>query len=335
MLDERKTAILKAVVREYIETAQPVGSGHVARAQDVRVSPATIRNEMAVLEQEGYLVQPHTSAGRIPTDKGYRYFVDHLTTPGHLDEVRREEVREFFTSTHRAVEQMLADSSRLLSRLTDYAAVVVGPTAEAAHVRSVQLVGLSAKVATVVVVLSNGTVVNETLDLPDDCSDAKLAAATAHLSHHLANAVLAAAGAPSPSGDAVVDQLCQLALDSLDPRSKPEETPVYVGGVARMASAFDAVEIVRNVLSTLEQQYVVVSLLRDVIGRGLSVAIGAEHGVEPLAACSVVVAPYLVDGEPVGTVGVLGPTRMNYPHALAAVEVVSEQLGARITEVEG
>ncbi len=335
MLDERKTAILKAVVREYIETAQPVGSGHVARAQDVRVSPATIRNEMAVLEQEGYLIQPHTSAGRIPTDKGYRYFVDHLTTPGHLDAARAEEVREFFTTTHRAVEQMLADSSRLLSRLTDYAAVVVGPATEAAHVRSVQLVGLSTRVATVVLVLSNGTVVNETLELPEDTTEVGLAAATAHLTKHLVNQVLAGVATPPAAGDVTVDLLCQRAIEALSPRITPEETPIYVGGAARMAAAFDAVDIVRNVLATLEQQYVVVTLLRDVIGRGLSVAIGAEHGVEPLAACSVVVAPYLVDGEPVGTVGVLGPTRMNYPHALAAVEIVSQQLGARITEVEG
>lgn len=335
MLDERKTAILRAVVKEYIETAQPVGSSHVARSPEVRVSSATIRNEMAVLEQEGFLTQPHTSAGRIPTDKGYRYFVDHLTQPGHLDAVRSQQVHEFFTSTHRAVEQMLAESSRLLSRLTDYAAVVVGPNTETTTVRSVQLVGLSSRMATAVVVLSNGSVVNETFELPDDTSDARIAAASAHLNGHFHNRSLGGTGGPTPSGDAAVDELCTRAVAALAGRAAEGEAPLYVGGAARMAQAFDAVEVVRNVLATLEQQYVVVSLLKDVMNRGLTVAIGAEHGVEPLAACSVVVAPYIVDGEPVGTVGVLGPTRMNYPHALAAVEVVSEQLGARLAEVEG
>ena len=335
MLDERKTAILRAVVKEYIETAQPVGSGHIARSPEVRVSSATIRNEMAVLEQEGYLTQPHTSAGRVPTDKGYRYFVDHLSAPGRLDAVRTEQVREFFTTTHRAVEQMLSDSSRLLSRLTDYAAIVVGPGAEAATVRNVQLVGLSSRLATAVVVLSNGSVVNESFDLPDDTSDARLAAATAHLGAHLHNHPLRGTVPATPTGDGMVDELCRLALDAVGERTNADETPLYVGGAARMASAFDAVEVVRSVLATLEQQYVVVSLLRDVLDRGLSVAIGAEHGVEPLAACSVVVATYLVDGEPAGTVGVLGPTRMNYPQALAAVEVVSEQLGARLGGVAG
>ena len=113
---------------------------------------------------------------------------------------------------------------------------------------------------------------------------------------------------------------------------RDDEDDVFVGGASRMATAFDAVDIVRQVLSTLEQQYVVVSLLRDVLDRGLTVAIGAEHGVLPLVACSVVVAPYSVEGEPVGTIGVLGPTRMNYPQALAAVEVVSERLGDRLSD---
>ncbi len=334
MLDERKTAILRAVVKEYIETAQPVGSSHVARSPEVRVSSATIRNEMAVLEQEGFLTQPHTSAGRIPTDKGYRYFVDHLTSRGHLDAARSQEVHEFFTSTHRAVEQMLSESSRLLLRLTDYAAIVVGPNAETTTVRSVQLVGLSSRMATIVMVLSNGSVVNETFDLPEDSSDARLAGATSHLNVHFHNRSLASAPPPGPSGDVTVDDLCTRAMSAMAERTGEGEAPLYVGGAARMAQAFDAVEVVRNVLATLEQQYVVVSLLKDVLGRGLTVAIGAEHGVEPLAACSVVVAPYIVDGETVGTVGVLGPTRMNYPHALAAVEMVSEQLGARLAEVE-
>ena len=110
MLDERKIAILRAVVQEYIETAQPVGSSHVAHARGVNVSPATVRNEMAVLEQEGYLVQPHTSAGRIPTDKGYRSFVDNLSEPGRLDAARKQQIREFFASAHGAIEQMLPGS---------------------------------------------------------------------------------------------------------------------------------------------------------------------------------------------------------------------------------
>jgi heat-inducible transcriptional repressor len=110
------------------------------------------------------------------------------------------------------------------------------------------------------------------------------------------------------------------------------DQPVFVGGASSLANAFDAVDVVRDVLSTIEQQFVVVTLLQDLLDRGLSVAIGAEHGVEPLSACSVVVSPVMADGEIVGSVGVLGPTRMNYPQALTTVEVVSEQLGRHIAE---
>src|SRR5579883_3446607 len=124
-MDERKAAILRAVVSSYIKTAQPVGSAHVTRAPGVEVSAATVRNEMAALEREGYLVQPHTSAGRVPTDKGYRFFVDSLSEPGELGPAQRQLVRDFFAHAHGELEQMLADTSKLLARLTDCAAVVV------------------------------------------------------------------------------------------------------------------------------------------------------------------------------------------------------------------
>lgn len=132
------------------------------------------------------------------------------------------------------------------------------------------------------------------------------------------------------SGDSSVDVICTKALSAL--RRVDADDPVYVGGAASMASAFEAVDVVRQVLQTLEQQYLVVTLVRDILDRGLSVSIGAEHGIEPLANCSVVVAPVVVDGERLGTVGVLGPTRMNYPQAMATVEVVSERLGRRLGE---
>ena len=141
---------------------------------------------------------------------------------------------------------------------------------------------------------------------------------------------LGAAPTPAPTGDSAVDRLCADALTALATLTTDDH--VYTGGAAEVANAFDAVEVVRTVLQTLEQQFVVVSLVSDIVNRGMSVAIGVEHGVEPLSACSVVVAPVVVDGEHLGSVGVLGPTRMNYPQALATVDVVSEQLGHRIEE---
>ncbi|TDT16851.1 heat-inducible transcription repressor HrcA [Ilumatobacter fluminis] len=328
MLDDRKAAILRAVVQEYIATAQPVGSTHVARAPGVGVSSATVRNEMAVLEQEGYLAQPHTSAGRVPTDQGYRFFVDHLGRPGQADALTTRQVGEFFEASHGRLEEMLHHTSDLLTQLTRNAAVVVGPKAAEVPIRSAQIVRLSATAATVVFVFANGSVDNEVIEIGEEVSDAALAAATVHLSTHLVDRVMGTGSVPD-TGDASTDELCRLALDAMSVHGSDDE-PAYVGGVSTMAEAFDAVEVVRQVLHTLEQQFVVVSLVRDIVDRGMSVAIGVEHGVEPLSACSVVVAPVVVDGEHVGSVGVLGPTRMNYPQALATVDIVSDQLGRRL-----
>jgi heat-inducible transcriptional repressor len=293
----------------------------------MNVSSATIRNEMAVLEQEGYLTQPHTSAGRIPTDKGYRFFVDQLTDQGVVDDAVSHRVGEFFDTAQGRLEELLQHTTTLLSQLTHHAAVVVGPRPETATVKSAHIVGLSSHHAMAVAVLSNGTVESQPIELPDDTSDVRLGAASAHLAATLVGAALDSASM-LPSDDAQVSDVCRRAIAAL--RLGSADDHVFVGGASSMAASFDAVETVRSVLRTLEQQYVVVSLVRDVLDRGQSVAIGAEHGVEPLAACSVVVAPIVVSGQQLGTVGVLGPTRMNYPQALATVDVVSDRLGRRL-----
>ena len=338
MLDDRKTAILRAVVEEYIATAQPVGSAHIANNRDLAVSSATVRNDMAALEREGYLMHPHTSAGRIPTDKGYRFFVDNLVPNGSLGSIEQAKVGSFFETAHFRLEETLQRTSMLLAQLTNYASVVIGPTAEVAVVRSVPLVRLSSHHMTVVVVLSNGAVENAQIEITSDVLDDEILQANAELQRLMITQPLSDVathreanrnGSKDQTRDAGVVALCEKVLSALD-RVRNDEN-FYVGGVAQMAEAFDAVEIVRNVLHTLEQQYVVVTLVRDMLNRGVSVAIGAEHGVEPLSACSVVLAPVRADGETVGTVGVLGPTRMNYPQALATVDLVSDRLGRRLT----
>jgi heat-inducible transcriptional repressor len=332
-LNARRAAILEAVVNQYIGTAEPVGSSHVAAAPGVQVSSATVRSEMVALEREGYLVQPHTSAGRIPTDKGYRFFVDHLTAPGVLGPIQRRQVSQFFDHVHGEIETVLERATGLLTELTSYAAVVVGPSHETATIRSVQLVGLSPVHALLVVVLSDGAVEKRTIELESEVSEETLAAAASLLASHLVGLTLSSPWSVPASGAKAVDRLvgaARTALDSME--GTMESDQVFVGGPARLAESFEAVETVRSVLGILEQQLVVVSLLRDVLSRGWSVAIGTEHGFEPLSSCAVVVAPVLVDGRDLGAVGLLGPTRMDYPRTLAAVHVVGERLGEHLAE---
>jgi len=333
-LDARKAAILNAVVTEYIGSAQPVGSQHVVDAPGVSVSSATVRSDMAALERDGYLAQPHTSAGRIPTDKGYRFFVDHLGRPGSLDPVGRQQVRQFFDHAHGEIESMLERTSGLLADLTDCTAMVVGPSHESAAIRSVQLVGLGQRLALLVVVLADGAVQKQSVELPDEVDEIRLADAASRLAAHSLGLPITQVGPlVVPTGDPKTDTVVAIAVGALRSLGSAEAVDqLFVGGSSRMAAAFDAVDTVRSVLGILEQQLVVVTLLRDILDTGLSVAIGTEHGVEPLASCAIVVMPVSVDGVEAGTIGLLGPTRMNYPLALAAARVVGDRLGQRLSE---
>ena len=333
-LDARKAAILNAVVTEYIASAQPVGSQHVVDAPGVSVSSATVRSDMASLEREGFLAQPHTSAGRIPTDKGYRFFVDHLAGPGSLDPTGRQQVRQFFDHAHGEIELMLEQTSGLLADLTDCTAMVVGPSHESAAVRSVQLVGLGPRLALLVVVLADGAVQKQSIEFDRDVDDVRLSDAAARLAALSLGLPLTQVGdAVGNTGDPVTDAVVTAGLSGLRALGQAEGAEqLFVGGSSRMAAAFDAVDTVRSVLTILEQQLVVVTLLRDILDTGLSVAIGTEHGMEPLASCAIVVMPVSVDGAEAGTIGLLGPTRMNYPLALAAARMVGDGLGRRLSE---
>lgn len=328
MLDDRKMAILRAVVETYIETAEPVGSTAVSAVTELEVSSATIRNELASLDQQGYLTQPHTSAGRVPTDKAYRAFVDGIDEP-NLDRSESQRVADFFDHAHGEIEEMLGHTSKLLSELTGVTSVVVAPDRAEATVKSVQLVQLAPSVVLAVMVLSDGTVEKCTIEATEEADEVSIAIANGHLSAAMVGRSIGNETSPQPSGNATADRLVESARAVLTAQETTGD--VYVGGRSSVPT-FAAAETMREVLSLLETQLVVVTLLRDVIGRGMSVAIGEETGVDPLADCSLVVAPYSAEGNQTGTIGLLGPTRMNYPHAMAAVAVVSKSLGKRLSE---
>lgn len=337
-LDDRKSAILRAVVQQYIETAQPVGSNTIARRDDVSVSSATVRNEMHDLENEGYLVQPHTSAGRIPTEKGYRFFVDAIggTEPPNPQDVAQ--VSDFFAAAHGELEQLLGKTSHLLSTITDSAAVVTGTEVEAATLRSVQLVDLNASVHMVVAVTSAGSVLKYTFEVPDRTTDSANpdTGGVEDSQDLLASAVLGRS--LSEIGSAVVptgvrgSELATLALAALVDGLQAERDLLYVDGTSRIANIFEARETVESVLTVLEKQFVVVSLLKEIVDSGMTVAIGSETGVAPLAECSVVVAPYRSDSGATGAIAVLGPTRMDYARTVSAVAAVSQRLSHLLTE---
>ncbi len=327
-LDARKATILEAVVTEHVDTAQPVGSSSVVTNSDLDVSAATVRSEMMALEREGYLAQPHTSAGRIPTEKGYRYFVDHLQR-GTLGPAQATQVRDFFAHVRGEVEDVLEQTSTLLTRLTNYTSVVVGADHSHSTVLSAQLVNLDARHQILVTVFADGSVHKHSLFTTFDVGASDVAEASRQV-----NALLIGTTVDStiqvPSRSDAVATLVREAVGLLHQRGPTVDgDQVYIGGSSRVAEAFDGVETVRQVLSILEQELLVVTLVQDMLDQGLSVAIGSEVGYEPLSTCAVIVAPVTVEGQNVGAVGLLGPTRMKYREALAAAQAVSEQLSTR------
>ena len=336
VLDDRKSAILRAIVEEYSGSAQPVGSLTIAQTRDLGVSAATVRNEMSALERDGYIAQPHTSAGRIPTDKGYRFYVDRFTREGSLPATQRREVADFFTSAARVMDDLLHDTSLLLARLTSHAAVVVGPQPDVAVVCSVTLVRLQPRVVLAVAVLSNGAVEKETVVVDHDVSEDDVSQATARLSAHLLGSTFAAiAELPCRPGRADVSQrLVAAVCEGLRRNASTGSEPLFVGGASRLAAeheAFANTQVAAHLLALLEEHVVMVGLMRELLGPGVTVRIGSEHARDDLRDCSLVLAPYLIEGQPGGTVGVLGPTRMDYRQAQAAVATVSRQLSRSLS----
>jgi heat-inducible transcriptional repressor len=335
-LDERKAAILRAIVEHYVDSAQPVGSQTVTQTAGLGVSAATVRNEMSVLERDGFIAQPHTSAGRVPTDSGYRYYVDHLAGAGALAPAERRRIVDFFTSATMAMDDLLHETSQLLARVTAHAAVVVGPQPESVHVRSVHLALLQPRLLLAVVVMSNGAVEKETVVLDAEVESEDVGTASARLAAHLAGRRLAELAGMRYSGTFGdrADVLARASCEALAAFVRlHHDEPLYVGGASRLAAEQEAFASTSasGLLELLEQHVVLGALLRELLGPGLTVRIGAENELADLRECSLVLAPYLVEGEPIGTVGVLGPTRMDYRKAQAAVSTVSRQLGQQLS----
>ena len=326
MIEDRRAAILCSVVQEYVETGMPVGSESILRSAHLDVSSATVRKEMAELEKEGLLIQPHTSAGRIPTDKGYRFFVDQLSAPGVLSERQRREIATFFDRSYE-LERMLQKASELLAQLTHCAALVTLPPPQVATVRHAHMVRIDDGRVLAVVVLSTGTVEKCAIKLNADPTDEDLGRINNGLNEHLVGKRIASLNARGSYVDPSLDPAVVRVFDILDQRHNQSPDSVFVGGASHLAIGFGAVETVRNVLIILEEEkQEVIRLLSQTIARSPGIAIGVENGSESLAPCSLVAAPYAFQGDQAGTIGILGPTRMNYPKVLAAVNEVGKQL---------
>ncbi|NUR09063.1 MAG: heat-inducible transcriptional repressor HrcA [Nocardioidaceae bacterium] len=337
MSEDRKLAVLRAIVEDYVATQEPVGSKALVDRHQLGVSPATVRNDMAALEEEGLIAQPHTSAGRIPTDKGYRLFVDRLSQVKPLSAAERRAIATLLEGAI-DLDDVVQRSVRLLAQLTRQVAIVQYPVLSRSSVRHVEVVPLTAARVLLVLILSTGRVEQRVVELPASLDDEQVA----DLRTRLNRAVV---------GERLADAAATLVLlpDEVDPDHRPSvsllvaslveamsdhraDERVVVGGTANLARFGDSFDVaIRPMLEALEEHVVLLKLLGEA-SSAVTVRIGHEGPVQELASTSVVSAGYGPSDQALASLGIVGPTRMDYPGSMAAVRAVARYVSRILDE---
>ncbi len=327
MLDERKAGILGAVVEEYIRTGEAVSSRAILDHSDLTCSSATIRNELTVLEREGFIMKPHASAGRIPTDSGYRYYIDSMS-PGALQHSTHTRIEQFYASMHAELNRMLKQTSSLLSEITHYPSVVVGPGVRGQTVRDTHLLPVGPDAVLLVIITDRGRVTQSLLRFAEAVSPAEVSIAEEVLSDIIGGLQVAETLGESfdiseyklpASAAAVLEQ----ATDALVEAARSDRE-VFLGGTSLMATLWEDLAKLHRILALVEREASVLDLVGGSSAQTL-VRLGSEieAGEDDLA---VVSAPYGDSGSG-GRMGVFGPMRMDYKHTIKVVEEVSDALG--------
>ncbi|MGH3443572.1 MAG: heat-inducible transcriptional repressor HrcA [Nitriliruptorales bacterium] len=333
-LDARKAAVLTAIVREYVQTAEPVGSKRIVDAYELGVSAATVRNEMSALEESGHIAQPHTSAGRVPTDKGYRYFVDALDVVRPVGTADRLAVEGYLERAN-DLEDLLRRSSQVLARLTHYASLVLAPAIDRSRLKLLELVQLSQQVAMVLLIADTGRVVKRIVELPPGCTEVDVQRARTVLNEsavglRMADVPAAVAGLADGAPAELRGLLGEIASSVDIDLGRPVVDRVFVGGQAALAGegSFETKDL-RRVFELLEEEETLGRVLAEsaTLDRPL-IRIGEENEPIQLRTASIVATGY--GDDPPGSLGVLGPTRMDYPTVLAVVRAVAEHLQATL-----
>jgi heat-inducible transcriptional repressor len=337
--EDRKLAVLRAIVEDYVATQEPVGSRALVDRHRLGVSPATVRNDMAALEEEGFITQPHTSAGRIPTDKGYRLFVDRLSAVKPLSAAEK---RAIATLLEGAVDldDVVQRSVRLLAQLTRQVAVVQYPVLSRSTVRHVEVVPLTGTRLLLVLILSTGRVEQRVVELPEALEDGDVADLRTRLNRAVTGERLADASEKlvqlpdeyEPGKRAPIAALAASLVEAMSDHRADER--VAVGGTANLARFGDGFDTsIRPMLEALEEHVVLLKLLGEATSSStVTVRIGHEGPYQELASTSVVATGYGPGDEALATLGIVGPTRMDYPGTMASVRAVARYVSRILDE---
>jgi heat-inducible transcriptional repressor len=337
-LDDRKLDVLRAIVEDYVATQEPVGSKSLVERHRLGVSAATVRNDMAVLEDEGYLRQPHTSAGRVPTDRGYRLFVDKLSRIKPLSPAERRAIERFMAGAV-DLDDVVHRTVRLLAQVTGQVAVVQYPSLSRSSVRHLELVAISTTRLMLVMITDTGRVEQRTVELPGPTPDADVIALRTLINEQLGGCRLVDTPALvqalvediDPALRLTMSALAAVLLDTLIERS---DERIALAGTASLTRAgiFDFHGSIRPILEALEEEVVLLKLIGSAEEEPLRVRIGDENEIEHLRGTSVVSTGYGPGATIVGGMGIIGPTRMDYPATITAVSAVARYVGELLAQ---
>lgn len=334
MLDARKRKILHAIITDYISTAEPIGSRTIARKYGLGVSPATIRNEMADLEMLGYIEQPHTSSGRIPSALGYRFYVDALMSPETVSDNEIMLIKHWYEAKVRRIEEVFRETAKILSRMTRNISMVLAPQLTQCIFKYMQFLPLDNRRAIIVIVTDAGFVENKVIDIPEGTSFADLQSIAAAINGRLGGSAfdkIKSSILKEIKNDILSDsRLFETAVEILHEALAAEKSErVYLGGTTQLLNQpeFRDVDKVKSLLGILEQEKLLRDMMQVSSTDGIVVKIGGENKYSGIKDCSIVQATYSIDGQVVGSLAVLGPTRMDYGKITAILEFMHTHLG--------
>ncbi len=342
-MDDRKRRILQAIIDDYIDSAEPIGSRTIARKHELGLSSATIRNEMADLEDMGYLVQPHTSAGRVPSDKGYRLYVDELMRVRELNKEEIESIRLEMETRINELSQLIRQASAVLSRFTKYISVAVTPPLKTTILKAIQIVPIETGKAMVIVVTNSGTVRNSLVMLPENVSDDMMIVISNILNSKLKGVVL-----EKISADLADDLEIELGLSKeitvpiLEGArccfNQDESKEVFIEGTTNIFNHPEFRDIVkaRDFMSILDKKASLSKLLCNYAEQeGIRVRIGNENDMSGIKEYSLVTATYNLADIVVGSIGIIGPTRMEYPKVISSMRYIKKIMDKEVSNLLG
>ena len=338
-LDERQKLILALVIRDYIDHAQPVGSKTLVDKYGLKFSPATVRNEMVALTEVGFLLQPHTSAGRVPTEKGYRYFVRQLMGRTDLTPQTKRMITHQFYQAGRDIDHWLRLAASILAHQSQAASIVTAPFPEKARFKHIEMISTIGRQVLMVLVLSGGDVRQQVLTLGEPVAQDVLSTTAAQLNQFCQGMDKREIASMVPKMDALEQDLLNLIVEEMDRSGAILDGEVYRDGLTNVLAdpEFAEVDLARRALKVFEERTFLQDLLSSTILTtnvgGIQVLIGGEGNWEELRECSVILGRYGVPGLATGTLGILGPIRMSYGHSISTVRFVADLLSNLVVEL--